>query len=334
MRADSRLGFAITTAASVNEILDLAVIAEEKGFESIWVSEDPYLRDLFPIVSLLGRVTKRVKICTGIANYYSKNPVYMAMTAATVDEICGGRFVLGLGRNLKSIIEGQLGITYGSPLRLLEEYIQVLKRLWMGEEVTFHGKMLNLNNAQLRFTPVRDNIPIYVAAMGPKTLRLVGKIADGVYLNGCSSPEYVRYAISQIKLGADEVGRNLNSIDVACGIGISISDEDSVTAFEDSRKFIAFFLSILSFGELILNQNGHDRTILVPIRKALESGNMKRAAGYISDFLVDRLTVSGSIKECKRKIDEFRRAGVKLPILLSISNFLYGKNSALPLRLV
>ncbi|MEM4417695.1 MAG: LLM class flavin-dependent oxidoreductase, partial [Nitrososphaerota archaeon] len=109
MTSPTRLGLGVHTSSSVAEIVQLGLTSEEKGFDSVWLSEDPYFRDLFSIAAILGRSTKRIQICAGIANYYSRHPVYMAMTAATLGEICNNRFVLGLGRNVKSVIEGQLG---------------------------------------------------------------------------------------------------------------------------------------------------------------------------------------------------------------------------------
>lgn len=321
---------------------ELALNAEEKGFESVWISEDPYFRDLFPVAAVLGRSTKRIKICAGIANYYSRHPVYMAMTAATLNEICDGRFVLGLGRNVRGVIEGQLGIHYGNALQSLEEYIQVLRGVLKGEQVTFQGKVFKVKGAKLRLNGSGSQMKIYTSGMGRKAFQLAGRIADGVILNACSSPEHVRYAIENLKIGAEEAGRSPGSIDVACCLWLSMSEGDIETAYEVSKQSIAFLLSIPTFGELILGINNYDTDILKDIRAAfrwdtdqgdpfwhLEHGDAKAAASHIPDELVEKLTLTGSPEDCRRRLAEFSNAGVQLPIIFPI-----GRDKTTPFRLI
>jgi len=317
-------------------------MAEQKGFESVWISEDPYFKDLFPVAAVLGTATKRIRVCTGIANYYSRHPVYMAMTAATLNEICDGRFILGLGRNVRGVIEGQLGIKCGNTIEYLEEYVRVLRSVLMGEHVTLQGRFFRIRDARLRFNRAKSHTRIYTSGMGPKAFELAGRISDGILLNSCSSPAHVKYAIEHLRIGAEQAGRGLNSLDVACSIWLSMSDEDVETAYEVSRQSVAFLLSIPSFGELILRINGHDASILPGIRAAyrwnvpqgdpfwhLEHGDAKAAGSYISDDLVKALTLTGTVKDCRRGLVEFLNAGVQLPVLFPL-----GQDRTTPLLLV
>jgi 5,10-methylenetetrahydromethanopterin reductase len=327
-----RIGLGLHTSTPVTKLIRIAEEAERSGFESLWISEDPYFRDLFPITSLIGYTTNRIIIGTGIANFYSKHPVYMAMTAATLNEICNGRFILGLGRNIRGVIEGQLGITYGEPLQYLEEYILVLRNLLSGRSLTFEGKFLKIRDVKMRIEGLPSYIKIYTSGMGPRAFQLAGRIADGIILNACSSTAHVRYAMEHLGIGAIQAGKRVEDIDVACCIWVFISD-DLDEAYNSAKKNIAFLLSIPEFGELVLSINKHDTSILKDIRLALkwdvdqadpfwhlEFGDLENAASYISDDLVRKLTIVGGIKECRQRLYEYMNAGVKLPILFPLSH--------------
>jgi 5,10-methylenetetrahydromethanopterin reductase len=336
-----RIGLGLHTSTPVARLTSMAEEAERLGFESVWISEDPYFRDLFTIVSLLGHTTKRIMIGAGIANYYSKHPVYMAMTTATLNEICNGRFVLGLGRNIKGVIEGQLGITYHEPLQYLEEYIHVLRDILSGRSIKFEGKFFKIRDAKMRIDNLPSYIKIYTSGMGSRAFQLAGRIADGIILNSCSSTTHVRYAIEHVGIGARQVGKRVEDIDIACCLWLSLSD-DLEKAYNVAKKSIAFLLSIPQFGELILSINNHDLSVLKYIRLALkweviqadpfwhlEHGDLEAAASHISDDLTRTLAIVGGIEECRKRLYEYLSAGVKLPILFPL-----GYDHTTPFRLM
>jgi Coenzyme F420-dependent N5,N10-methylene tetrahydromethanopterin reductase and related flavin-dependent oxidoreductases len=144
-------GLGLTTAMEANQIIDLAKRAEQLGFDSLWISEDPYDRHSLALTSIITYITQKIKIATGILNVYTMNPVYMAMAVATLAEIGKERIVLGIGRGVRSLIEGDLHIPYGSPITYAKEYLITLKRLLAGKRVSYIGKEIKLSNSKLHF---------------------------------------------------------------------------------------------------------------------------------------------------------------------------------------
>ena len=291
---------------------------ERYGFDSIWLSEDPYFRDCLPQMVVTSFNTRKVRIATSIVNIYTKHPVYMAMAAATIDEISGGRLVLGLGRGVRSLVEGELKIQYGSPLAYTREYLQSLRRLLAGEKVTFEGKMVKMKDAQLHFAPLRKRIPTLLAAMGPKTLRLASRYADGAILNSCTSIMHAKDSWEVLRTS----WRGRGEPELVCALWVSIND-DKDKALNSMRTSVGFLLSIPTFGEVFLKRSHLPTDSLVPLRKEfhweeqvgdpmwhLAKGDTKRVRELVDDKIMDTLTVAGSAEECKKRIREYHNIGV------------------------
>jgi 5,10-methylenetetrahydromethanopterin reductase len=306
----------------VAEIARWSRRAEVNGFDSVWISEDPYFRDATTILSLLGASTKRVKIASCILNVYTKNPVYMAMAAATINEICNGRLILGIGRGVRSLIEGELHIRYGSYLTYVREYIECLRKLLAGESVVYDGKEIELTGARLRFQS--KPIPIYLAATGPKMLRLAGELADGVILNSCTSVKHTKFVYDIL---TESRRTSAKKPGLVCSLWTSI-DNDVEKAYESVRKLVGFLLSIPSFGETFLNRSELPSDFLEDLRKAfrwdeevgdpiwhLEQCDYSKVQEVITDEIVDALTVCGTIADCRRRIKKYFDAGATTAII-------------------
>src|SRR6266567_5466578 len=163
-----------------NDVMEKVKIADELDYDSIWLGES-WGYELFTSMSDLVRVTKRIKIGAGIANIYSRTPALIASTAATLDERSGGRFILGLGPSGANVVEHWHGVPFQKPVRRTREYIEIIRMIMRGERLVYHGEFFNLERGfKLRFTPPRPDVPIYIAAMGPKNVVQSGEIAAGV----------------------------------------------------------------------------------------------------------------------------------------------------------
>jgi len=166
--------------AEWNQVMEKVRIADELGYDSIWLGES-WGYELFTSMADLVRVTKRIKIGAGIANIYSRTPALIASTIATLDERSGGRMLLGLGPSGANVIEHWHGVPFQKPVQRTREYVEIIRMILRGEKLVYHGEMFNLERGfKLRFTPPRTNIPIYIAAMGPKNVVQSGEISDGV----------------------------------------------------------------------------------------------------------------------------------------------------------
>src|SRR5215468_11377557 len=163
-----------------DQIVEKVKIADELGFDSIWLAES-WGYELFTSMADLIRETKRIKIGAGIANVYSRSPALIASTVATLDERSGGRILLGLGSSGANVIEHWHGVSFQKPVQRMREYIEIIRMILRGEKLIYHGEFFELDRGfKLRFTPLRADLPIYVAAMGTKNILQTGELADGI----------------------------------------------------------------------------------------------------------------------------------------------------------
>lgn len=308
------------------ELVDTARAFDEAGADSLWVAEDYGKSDAFVELGALAAVTRRAHLGIGVTHPYTRNPALLAMSCATVDRLSGGRLILGLGRNGRAIIEGQLGIPYGKPLAIMDELATLVRRMWAGEAVTGDG-YFHVKEIALDVPALRPRIPIYLGVSGPKGLRQAGRMADGVLLVGFQTPQCIRWMVEQIHRGAAEAGREPSAIDVAMVLwGFQIA-EDPSARIAALKPMIAFLLGLPSYYETLLTQGGLDASILKPLRKALKvdeiiaqgkepyqhmmtMGDLPEAVRFISDDMIRAMCVLGTEAECRRRLDEYKRAGL------------------------
>ena len=189
---------------SGEELRRYGELAENAGFDSLWVTERYFHEETFSLLGYLAAATNTIKLGLGVTNPYTRNPALLAMSTATLDRISGGRFSLGLGRSERGVIQGRMGMRYGDPFQVMESVVSTLRRLMAGEALTTTEGPSPLTNVRLAIAPSQAEPPIYLAAIGPKALRLAGAIADGVLLNAYTPVSYVKYAAEEVRKAATE----------------------------------------------------------------------------------------------------------------------------------
>lgn len=312
----SRLGIVLYHGIdSGAELKEYGRIAEEAGFESLWVTERYFHEETFSLLGFLAAATQRIKLGVGVVNPYTRHPALLAMASATVDRLSGGRFLLGLGRSDRPVIQDKMGIPYGNSRAALEETVSHLRRLLSGERISAATGRFKLSSARLATTPAQQKLPIYLAAIGAKGLRLAGAVADGVLLNAYVPPAYVRYAVEEVRNAAKAAGRDPQAIDIACMLVVRLTDDpDSVRPTLKQR--IVRLLEESYVGEILLEKGGFDPSILKPLRASVQKDEGKDAVSLITDAMVDAFYLVGSAAHCKERLAEYRQAGVALPLLL------------------
>ncbi len=311
-----RLGIVLSHGIeSGPELKEYGRIAEEAGFESLWVTERYFHEETFSLLGFLAAATQRIKLGVGVVNPYTRNPALLAMASATLDRISGGRFLLGLGRSDKPVIQGRMGIPYGDSRATLGETTILIRSLLSGERISAASGRFKLSGARLATTPLQQKLPIYLAAIGAKGLRLAGAVADGVLLNAYVPPAYVRYAVQEIRQGAQEAGRDPHAIDIACMLVIRLTDDPN-SLRPTLKQRIVRLLEEPYVGEILLEKGGFDPAILQPLRTSAATDGGKEAIKLISDEMVDAFYVIGPADRCKERLAAYRQAGVDLPLLL------------------
>src|SRR5918911_1262057 len=232
----------------------LAQAAEAAGFDQFWVSDDLFLRGVWPILSACAIATERIALGTCIVNPYTMHPAEIAMQAAALDELSGGRLLLGIGAGAGDFL-AWVGIDQSRRRTRTAETLAVLRSLLAGDRGAIKGRELRgwTDEAYMRF-PTRP-IPLYLGATGARMLRLIGRAADGG-LPLLFPPEHYATAIGYIRAGAAEAGRDISDIDVAACIWVSVADDHEVAA-DALREKIAYYGHALS--NMILDNLGLSR---------------------------------------------------------------------------
>jgi probable F420-dependent oxidoreductase len=285
--------------------LDYGARAEERGFRAAWFPEITFGDAFGPATGVALRTT-RLDVGTGVVGIWSRSPVTMALQAATLNELSGGRLILGLGLQARGYVEGWHGQRYERPVRAMREYLTILRRMFTGEPVTFEGELFSVRNFQLTMQPPERPPRIYMAAIGPQMLRLAGELADGV-LGYCWSLEYVRgVVLPNLRAGAERAGRDLAGFDVACGFPALIGDLERIrgqalmfaTAGGSSPEYAKSFAAA-GFGAQVEE-----------IAARFAAGDVPGALETVSDEMADAVTIAGSPDHVRDRVDAYQEAGL------------------------
>lgn len=290
----------------VAEYIHLAQAAEAAGFDQFWVSDDLFLRSATVILAGVAQATSRIEIGTCIVNPYTLHPAEMAMEAATLDELSGGRFNLGLSSGAGEFLKW-IGITPEKPRSTVIETVEAVNRLLSGERVPLEGKFLRWSGeAYLRFQPLR-RVPIYIGAMSPNMLRAIGQVADGG-LPLLFPPEHYETVMPYIQEGAQQAGRDPDTIDVAACVWCSVAD-DRETAEDVLRAKIAYYGHALS--PLIWNQLGLTRADFGPIEQAMMvENNPTKARALVTESML-KIGIVGTTADLIARLETLVGMGVR-----------------------
>lgn len=307
----------------VRDMVKYSRIAEQHGFDSVWVAESRLARDAVVPVAAIATDTSRIKVGAGVINTWTRNAALIAQTFATLDELSNGRVVLGLGAWWDPLAH-KVGIERTKPLQCMKEYVQVIRRLFNNEEVTFAGDFVRMEGVKLDVLhgsgqKARD-IPIYVGGTGFQMLELAGEIADGVLLNYLVSPEYNEKALESIKRGAQKAGRRADEIDTPQLIACSM-DEDAEKAVRLAKSHVTMTLGQQPH---IMKASGVSEDLIREVQQEMggwpaKPGGIERATAVVPDDVVRMLTASGTPDDCRAKIKEYTAAGCRSPLLLPLS---------------
>jgi probable F420-dependent oxidoreductase len=297
---------------TVTDTVELAREAEQAGYRDVWIAESNFTDAFIPAAATAVN-TKRIRVATGIVGVYGRTAAVMALSASSLAQLSGGRAVLGLGVQAKPYVENWHGVPFDKPLSRLRDYVEIVRRAVRGEQVTWEGRSVSVRGFELLAEP-RD-VPIYLAAMGPKSIQLAGEVADGV-IGAFYSPDYLRQTVHpNLEIGARRAGRSLDGFDVASIIPMLISDDPaarqqmkprllmSVTALRSSPAYKESFVQA-GFGLAA------DAAI-----EAVRRGDVAAGLRAIPDEVVDQLTVCGGQAELERCLACFAAAGLTTAVL-------------------
>ena len=317
----ARVGYALGYGkfANVAEMSSIMRQAEERGFEMAFFSETiELMRD--SVTSLAGISLATKNIIMGTTQIVRlRSPVVMTQSLATLDELSGGRITVAPGACTKSharvhALPQDIGAT---PSEVLREYIESI--LLSGDKVSYHGKFLNFDNVGLGFKPVRSHIPFYVPATATVGLKLAGAIGDGVILNAVCSPEYTVNALRIIKESAAAAGRDFSKFFVAQIINCSIEDDHKkaldAARWEVATKLDPLQISFIAAPKMRVGEPYIRKEDIPLFEKAYAESGMEGLIKAVPDSYVEGMTASGTPDEVKKRVQQYRDAGVQVPLL-------------------
>lgn len=308
-----RLGVAFSWRESpLENILTCARCAEQAGVESVWIPE-AWGREAFLALAAVAQATDRVRLATGIVNVYSRSPATLAMGAATLDELSKGRAILGVGSSGPGVVERWHGIRYERPVIRVRESVRIVRLALSGATTDFQGSFFQVSGFKLAMNHPKRAIPIYIAALGPKMLRLTGEIADGALLY-LRSPQAIPDAIKEIRKGAYGAGRSLDSFDVAALLPTIVS-ENRKEAQDSIARVIAYYVGGMgTYYRRAISESGF-ASEASKISEAWQRGDRLSATNAVTEQLIDSVALAGPSDECRKKLEDFRNSGVSLPIV-------------------
>ncbi len=288
-------------------------MADEMGFHSIWVAE-AWGMEAFTTLTELACRTKKIQIGTCIVNIFSRTAGLMAMTAATLDEISGGRFILGLGTSGQRVIENFHGVPFKKPLTRLKEYVDIINILIRGGRLNEHqGELFKLDKFKLTFTPSRKHIPIYIASLTPKSIEQTGEIADG-WIPTYYPLSKFRDILPVLESGVKKVqGKKLS--DVAVAPMLTLFAGDPKEAEFKCRSLLTFYICNMGkFYYEMLTRVGYGKEADA-VKKLGDEKKQFDAMQAIPKEMLEDITVYGEPAECREKLQKWMDAGVTNPIL-------------------
>jgi F420-dependent oxidoreductase-like protein len=303
---------------SSQDQLKIVQEAERLGYDSVWAAE-AYGSDAATVLGWLAGQTSKIKLAAGIFQMPGRSPAMTAMTAATIDQLSNGRMILGIGSSGPQVAEGWHGQRFARQLQRTREYVAVVRMALARERLEFHGETLTLplpdgpgKALKLTISTVQEQIPIYLAAIGPKNTALAGEIADG-WIPTLFSPEHVSELRPLLREGAARSGRSLEGFDIAPTVSVFVTD-DLAAARDAMRPFIALYVGGMgsreqNFYNDIVRRYGFEAEAKT-IQDLYLEGKREEAMAAIPDRLIDAVSLCGPRDVVRERLAVYRDAGV------------------------
>ncbi len=316
MRLGVNLGY--RGAGTDSDPLVVAREADRLGFSVVWAAE-AYGVDAATVLAWVAARTERIDVGSAVFQIPARSPAMTAMTAATLDALSGGRFRLGLGVSGPQVSEGWHGVRFAEPLRRTREYVGIVRRALDRQRVEYAGRHYTLPlpdgpGKALRLTvpPVRDRIPLYLAAVGPRSLELAGEIADG-WLAIFFAPNFSAEQLASVGTGRDRAGKGMADFDVVASVQLSVGDDVAACA-DRLRGHVALYVGGMgsreqNFYNGLARRMGYDAAAREVQDRYLARDHSGAMAAVPHEF-IDRTSLLGPKERIAERMREFAKAGV------------------------
>ena len=297
---------------SASDFVQIAVEAEELGYDTVLCGEVAGA-EVMATLGMMAARTDRIRLASGIIPTSTRSPVLAAMGFATLSSMAPGRISVGLGASSPIIVDEWHGREFTKPLTTTRDFIEIFRRAISGEKISMETRTLRTRNFRLAIDPKAD-LPIWLAAINDRMLRLAGAVADGVFLTWCP-PSEVEQKLEIVRSGAIEVGRDPSDIEVVLSFwGFEGEAEDVSLVRERCRR------SVLAYAMVPTHRSAFLQAFptLSEAAVAWEAGDREKALGLTGDDVVDSMCAVGPPGVVSDRVGQYAGAGVDLPVVFVV----------------
>jgi alkanesulfonate monooxygenase SsuD/methylene tetrahydromethanopterin reductase-like flavin-dependent oxidoreductase (luciferase family) len=302
---DIPVGWLLTPGKThIGEVVDHVGLLEERGFERVWMGE-AWREVIVPLAAMTTQTTT-IGLSSGILQIYPVNPVMIAQQAAQLWQLSDRRFTLGLGLGAGFVIERWFGVPYERPLRRMREFLQVVRGVLRAPQdgpFSFDGEIFRVHKYNLPFMDEAADVPIYLAAIGPKMQQLAGELADGIVVGGINSPAHLADVQQNLAIGAERAGRDVADVDIVYGIPCAVW-EDADRARELGKGSLVYTTQYPHYMGVWRSEGYADVTEV--IAGHVRAHDMDAAVALVTDEMMDRYAVYGTPEQCREQLQRYR----------------------------
>lgn len=302
----------ILSQTPIATMVEMAREYEDHGFERVWLGE-AWREPVVPLTAIaLG--TERIGVGTAVSQIFPVNPVIVAQQAAQLQEVAAGRFALGLGLGAAFVVERWFGVDPSRPLRRAREFIEIVRGVLRSPgdgPFSYDGELLSTRKYTLPFAAEPVELPINLAAVGPKMQELAGELADGIVVGGLHSPEYMAATRERLRAGAERGDRDPEQIDIWFSLTCCV-DRDAEAARRQARRSLVYVAQYPHYLKVYESEGFGEVT--TKIAALVREREMDAAEALVSDEMVERFCLAGTPEECRAQLPRFEYGGAK-PIL-------------------
>jgi len=307
-----KTGLLLLPSRPARDLAALAARAEALGYDDLWLADERFFRDVYGCLAACALATTRIRLATGVTDPYSRHPALTAMAIATLDELSGGRAVLGLGAGVSGFRE--LGVDASRSAVAIREAVELIRRLLAGETVTVKGDVVAFHGGRLDFAPLRASVPVYVASQRAAGCRVAGRVADGAIMQGCVAGPLVRFFRDAVREGARRAGRDPAAVELVARLNVCVADDRraarDVMRPGIVRSLVAQRPDFFTFATagLTLPPSLRDQVLQLPYTH--EAAPLRAVAPAVPDEFVDAVTLAGSPADVADGVARLARAGI------------------------
>jgi 5,10-methylenetetrahydromethanopterin reductase len=305
--------------------IDLIALADQAGLDSVWLSEDPDGWDAFGVLCAAAQRTQSIRLGTGVTNPYMRHPNLIAMSVSTLDRLSDGRAFLGLGRGQPEWYRDRLDVEPRPPLAALEDTINLLRQWWSPSQRASARNAFQISDWARAIGPEQERVPIYLAALGPKSLELASRVADGLLIADFASIPFLEWLVPFMRESLERHGRDPDGFHFYARTAIQVTDNPA-PALERRKNLLALLAPLPGMSRQIelppydvdalvkrLRRVMHTEEVLatggnfIDIRKVADFGEARR---IIPDDVIEQLSFIGPAPAIREKLARVQQIGV------------------------